>query len=130
MAVQTEAKSGGRPFLHLVIGVMLVGLVVFVVARVDFLIDKISWFNPLVPFTLPVILIVLTLVGIAFWVHGHRVYAKNKGIPTVAGLILGFVPIIGLLILMLVPTKPRPRAAVGAAAESDEPEEVDESRPA
>ena len=122
MTVQTEAKSG-RPFLHLVIGVLLVGVVVFVTARFESLLNEVSWLNLLMPFTLPMILIVLTFVGIAFWVHGHRVYAKNKGIPMVAGLVLGFVPIIGLVMLMLVPTKRRPRAA---APESDEQEQLDE----
>jgi hypothetical protein len=60
----------------------------------------------------------LGLLGIVFWVHGHRVYAGQKGISTVFGLALAFLPIIGLLMLMMVPARHKPQLEAPAEDEN------------
>jgi hypothetical protein len=129
MTAGSDAKRGGRPFLCLILGAVLLGIAIFVVVDFGMLIDRVVWLNRLMPVTLPLILIAFAVVGIVLWIHGHRVYARNKGLPTVIGLALGFLPLVGLAILMLAPVKVRPQAAEGGESQPSEAENVEEETP-
>lgn len=116
-AEEKTPPAGGHPFLNLLIGAILVlaGGGFYWGVAFGTLLDKFGQLSFMPTYMLFVIPIALGLLGITFWIHGHRIYARNKGISPVIGLALGFIPIIGLLLLMLIPVKHKPVLATPEA---------------
>ena len=114
MANEQRPRVGGAVICMLV-GPVLIGCVVLVIARLDWIIDSANFYV-----NIPVlggVLGVIVIVGLALWLAGCRLYAYIKGYSSLFGLILGFLLIPGALVLFVVPRRPVPAEAESAPAE-------------
>jgi len=115
MTEEHRGSSGGGVAMILVGAVLMVG-VGLVAANTGRLIDSVSFFVN-VPL-LVAVLVVVGLVGIFLWIQGHRVWAQSKGYSSLLGLVLGFLVVIGFLILLCVPSRGKKAAAGSAVGET------------
>jgi amino acid transporter len=122
MTAEAQSRSGaGKAFLYMLIGLVLWVAVALFVKNNDYLIDR---FGLYMDWRVGALLAALVFVAAVFWIQGHRVYAVSKGQSALIGLALAFLPIVGLLILMVIPPKKRiptaPAAEVTPPAEGDQ----------
>ena len=97
-------RSAGRGFLYMLIGLVLWAAVVLFVRNNDYFIDR---FGVFVDWRLWLALFAAVFIGAMFWIQGHRVYAASKGLSQLLGLALAFLPIVGLLVLLVAPARKR-----------------------
>ena len=112
MTVEARPKrSVGGAFIQLLLALILVALIVLYFRNEDFLIDKISFLSKIknilwvwVGFG------VVGFIAAVLWLNGHRALAAAKGYAPLTGLVLGFVLVLGLLILIALPSRAKAAA--------------------
>jgi amino acid transporter len=122
MTAESQPRSSAAgAFVQLIIAVILAGIIVVYFTKLDLLIDKIKWLSSLNMMTTWAAMGVLGFIAAVCWLNGHRALARAKGYSPLLGLVLGFVVIVGLLILAALP--PKAKAAEAPAAEPAAPAE-------
>lgn len=120
MSEEHRASSGGGVAMILVGAVLVVGGGLLL-ANLGAFIDSVSFYVN-VP-VLVAVLVVVGLVAVFLWIQGHRVWAQAKGYSSLLGLVLGFLVVVGFVILLCLPSRGKKAAvepAVGeAGAEGD-----------
>ncbi|MFB3880772.1 MAG: hypothetical protein ACE149_05885 [Armatimonadota bacterium] len=111
---QKPGASAGRAFLYMLIGLVLWALVALFVRNNDYFIDR---FGIYMDWKVGLALAAAGFIGAMFWVQGHRVYAVSKGQSALIGLALAFIPILGLLVLLVVPSRSKPAASAAPEAQ-------------
>jgi drug/metabolite transporter (DMT)-like permease len=104
-----------RGIFLVLIGAILAAAAALLATNIGTIIDS-AQFYVNIPI-LAAVLGVASLLGIVLWVQGHRVYAQSKGHPSILGLVLGFLPVLGFLVLLALPAR-----SASAAASEPEPE--------
>jgi hypothetical protein len=90
---------------------VLWGAVALFVLKNDYLIDR---FGLYMDSRVAAVLVLVGFIAAVSWVQGHRVYAVSKGLPALLGLALAFPLVLGLLILLAIPSKKGAPAAPAA----------------
>ena len=115
MTAEPQPKSHiGGALIQMLIGLVLAAGIALYFKNQDLLIDRVPFISRLDMRTVWAVLAVLALVAVVLWVNGHRALAISKGYSSFAGLVLGFVLLLGLLILLLLPSKRQPAQAPAA----------------
>jgi len=121
MTAENTPRCGvGRAAIYLLIAVVIVAGIALLCLNEGALIDSMPFYV-----NIPVVLgifAVLLLIAIFLWVQAHRIYAVGKGYSSLFGLVLGFVPVIGLLVIASLPGKGIAPAGE-APAEAEQPSE-------
>ncbi len=115
----------GRGILYIVIGaIVIVGIAIFL-KNLGALIDSVN----LDIRVAGIIVGVIALIGVGFWLRGHQIYAKSKGQTAFWGLVLGLLPVLGLVVLAALPGR-RPSPEQAGAVPSEPEAEAAEPAPA
>ena len=116
------SSGGGRGIILILVGAILAVGVALFGANLGAFIDSVSFAVNVR--ALIGVLVVVGLIAAFLWIQGHRAWAQSKGYSSLLGLVLGFLVVVGFLILLCLPSRQKKveeaEPAVGEASGEEE----------
>jgi hypothetical protein len=91
----------GRGLLYVLVGAVLFALIAVFLRNLDAFINAAGFYVDI--YLAGAIVAVVGLIGAAFWLRGHQIYAKSKGQTALWGTLMGLLPVIGFIALTAQP---------------------------
>jgi|GEM_PF-2491443 len=113
--VEARGRVGTAMLMMLVSAILVVGIALFL-KNFEAFVNAVSFYV-----NVPVMYVILGVVGLiamSLWLGGCALYAGEKGHSWSLGFVLGFLAIVGLLVLLVLPPKKRVHTEAGGSEDS------------